>query len=502
VNDSCNGIEGIPVTFTVVQGDGSVNGESQVTVDTGQTGHAQVQFKAGASPGNNVVEADFLGNPGVPATFTLFAVERNEELPTMFSGQIFDNAYCPLGNARCFLQVAGQTFMAFSNDQGEFLFEDVVDGPGFLHVDATTIDSRNGEPLPPGISFPDLSYETVLIPNASNALSTPVLLPPLDATNSVSFDNTEDVVLTIEGIEGLELLVKAGSMRRRDGSVPSPANPAILSLNQVHHDDIPMPMPDGVAPPVAWTLQPSGATFDPPIEVRYPNMSGLPAGAIAYFLSFDHDTGEFEVVASGAVSDDGSVIVSDPGAGIGEAGWACNCPPYAVTGSCRNCLDIAVAFLDGRPVCPTAFLGFCPEEWSDRSFSAPLVGLALSARELNPARVAARVFPANNSSENQLTLVKRWLDNLSDDGGTHTAGQICAQSTVILVGHSLGGDTVRLADEIEADVRIVADPVSRESLFDGFPGVPFYQRNLSFSAGGEDTIVNFLSEDDLMPEEI
>jgi hypothetical protein len=69
-------------------------------------------------------------------------------------------------------------------------------------------------------------------------------------------------------------------------------------------------------------------------------MSGLPAGAIAYFLSFNHDTARFEIIATGSVTDDGSCIVSDPGVGIVTAGWGCNCPPYSVTGECeRSCED-------------------------------------------------------------------------------------------------------------------------------------------------------------------
>ena len=67
-------------------------------------------------------------------------------------------------------------------------------------------------------------------------------------------------------------------MTRADGTVPSPGDPAVISLNQVHFDKVPMPMPDGAAPPFAWTLQPAGAHFDPPVEITYPNMSGLPPG--------------------------------------------------------------------------------------------------------------------------------------------------------------------------------------------------------------------------------
>ena len=168
-------------------------------------------------------------------------------------------------------------------------------------------------------------------------MPTPVILPELDITNAGTYDGTQDVELTVDGVDGLKMTVKAGSMRRADGSAPSPADPAILSLDQVHHDDVPMPMPDGVSPPFAWTLQPAGATFDPPIQIEYPNMTGLPAGSISYFLSFNHDTNRFEIVATGTVSEDGSTIISDPGVGISVAGWGCNCPPYAVAGACINC---------------------------------------------------------------------------------------------------------------------------------------------------------------------
>ncbi|NKB24143.1 MAG: hypothetical protein GKR87_07170 [Kiritimatiellae bacterium] len=89
----------------------------------------------------------------------------------------------------------------------------------------------------------------------------------LNPTNTVLYDGTKDITLTCAGLAGLEMLVKAGSMRNKDGFIPSPANPAYLSINQVHHDEIPMPIPDGASPPFAWTLQPGGAMFDPPIQI-------------------------------------------------------------------------------------------------------------------------------------------------------------------------------------------------------------------------------------------
>lgn len=334
VSDACNGLAGVPVTFTVLRGGGKVNGSDSVTIPTTITGHSQVDFVLGPEAGNNLVEADFPGNPNRPAYFVLSGLKRNLNQSTSFSGLVLDNSSQPIGGARCVLTVEGQSFPAvLSGVDGRFRIDNVAAGVGHLRVDALPANTLNGQPIPQG-SFPALLYEVTVIPDTENSLHTPVLLPPLDPANAKVYDGTEDVILTVAGIDGLEMTVKAGSMVRADGSRPSPSDPAILSLNQVHHDDVPMPMPDGAAPPFAWTLQPAGATFDPPIKIRYPNMSGLPAGAIAYFLSFNHDTERFEIIATGHVEADGAHIVTDDGVGLSLAGWGCNCPPYSVTGDC------------------------------------------------------------------------------------------------------------------------------------------------------------------------
>ncbi|MDJ0835210.1 MAG: Ig-like domain-containing protein [Acidobacteriota bacterium] len=335
VSDGCNGVTGVPVTFRTVGGSGKVNEQDQVTVLTSETGHARVNAALGSEPGNHYFEADFPNNPGEPVVFSLFGYFREEGRPTSFSGLVIDNANRPIEGARCILEAGGQSFgPIFSSVDGTFSFTDIPDGSADLYVNGLVATGLNGAPIPAG-SFPSLHFEPVIVPNVDNQLPIPVKLPQLNPANAVVFDNTQDVILRVEEMEGLEMLVKAGSMTRPDGTKPSPFDPAILSLNAVHADDVPMPMPDGAAPPFAWTLQPGGAHFDPPIEIRYPNMSGLPPGAVAWFLSFDHDTNNFEIVASSTVSEDGTTIVTDPGVGLSIAGWGCNCPPYAVTGECE-----------------------------------------------------------------------------------------------------------------------------------------------------------------------
>ncbi len=345
VNDSCNGVEGVEVTFTVISGGGLVNGDSSATATTSPTGHAQVNYATGLDGGLQIVEANFLGNAGQPATFLTRAIVRDTTQPTTFRGCVLDNARQPLEGAEVTLTVSGvDSPMVISAADGSFFITGLDNsGPAHLHVNGQTVTHIGGakkRTVPEG-SFPELAYNTVVIPNATNSLGTPVLLPRLDARNNVLFDNTKDVTLTVFGIDGFSMLVKAGSMTLADGTVPTPEDPTFIGLHQVHHDDIPMPMPDGAAPLFAWTFQPGGASFNPPVSITYPNMSGLPPGGIAYFLSFDHDTNQFEIVASGFVTDDAVSIVSDAGAGISKSGWGCNCPPYSVTGDCENC-DVSI----------------------------------------------------------------------------------------------------------------------------------------------------------------
>ncbi len=351
-SDGLNPAVAAPITFRVVQGGGKLipggrdgtpqplnpSPSTELTVAAGITGHASVGFIAGPDGGQNLIEATFPGQFGLPATFTVYGVARDLDTPGTFSGLILDNTSCPIGNATARLTVANYDRIVMSDGQGQFRFPDVPGGMGHLFVNGATATSLFNMNIPTN-SFPALSYAVVTVANAQNSLPTPVLLPRLDPVNAKTYYGTNDITLTCKGIDGLKFTIQANSMRHPDGARVTPDRPAVVSLNQVHHDNIPMPMPDGVAPPFAWTFQPGGAHFDieRPVKVEYPNMSGLAAGSIAYFLSFNHDTERFEIAASGHVTEDGSTILTDPGSGLTISGWGCNCPPYSVTGKCKDC---------------------------------------------------------------------------------------------------------------------------------------------------------------------
>ena len=350
VSDGCNGREGEQVRFTVLRGGGKVNNLNSVTVTTDRTGHALVNFTLGPEEGTNEIEASLPAYTSIlPARFNIYGLKRDPGQPTSFFGVVLNNAGQPIENVSTMLVVGSvATPVVHTDINGQFRFDNVtgsgdadlyVNGAMATHVGGPTCTAQSCTVAPN--TFPTLHFELVVVPNAANSMTMPVMLPPLNPNNVVSTysatPGNPDTVLMVEGMDGLKMFVKAGSMTLASGQLAPNGTP--IYLNQVHDEDIPMPIPDGASPPFAWTLQPAGAKFDPPIEIHYPNMSGLPAGAIAYFLSFNHDTSRFEIIASGHVIADGSTIVTDPGVGLGLAGWGCNCPPYAVTGDCCTGCD-------------------------------------------------------------------------------------------------------------------------------------------------------------------
>jgi hypothetical protein len=84
--------------------------------------------------------------------------------------------------------------------------------------------------------------------------------------------------------------------------------------------------------------------FNPPAAMTIPNVDGLAPRAVTEMYSYDHDLASFVAIGSATVSDDGSVIRSDPGVGVLKAGWHCGGDPNS-TGSAAS-LSLSVSPTD------------------------------------------------------------------------------------------------------------------------------------------------------------
>ena len=323
-----NPLDKVPVIFRAVEGGGLfLNGLDNVTVNTDSDGRAAVSFILGPDAGNdgNVIEAGFEGNLLPPAGFTATGLIPGDPGDTRISGVVLDNSNNPITNVT--VRIEGTTREAVTDSNGQFIVNNVPVGPVHLIADGTTAGT-------PGVlEYPTLMYELTTVAGANNSVGMPVYLVPLDLTNSKIVGGSEDVNYTIPEVPGFELTVKANSV-----TFPNGDNQGRISVTQVHADKVPMVPQIGQQPRFIVTIQPPGTVFDPPAPLKIPNVDGLAPGEKTNMYSFDHDLGIFVSIGTGTVSEDGTLIVSDPGVGVVKAGWHCGGNP-APTGSANNCPD-------------------------------------------------------------------------------------------------------------------------------------------------------------------
>ena len=128
--------------------------------------------------------------------------------------------------------------------------------------------------------------------------------------SSLTVDGNTGGIIYFPDVPGFSLTVPAGSATFADGS-----DTGVLTVTSV--DRVPSPPLDLR---LVIGLLPAGVTFDQPAAITYPNADGLPPGAVLGLFSFDHDLGQFVTIGTGTVSEDGSLVVSDPGFGITKGG--------------------------------------------------------------------------------------------------------------------------------------------------------------------------------------
>ena len=324
--------EDVPATFQVALGGGNFDGSDSIIVFTNADGIAEVNWTLGPDPGvaNNEATADFADNSGFPAVFIVSGVESGAVEDTTVSGIVQDNTGNPVIGARAVIR--DTDLEAFTGQDGMFTIANVL--PGGHHVGI--LGSEANDPVS-GVFFPDIDFAIEVISGVDNTLDQIVVLPFLDQDSAQLAGGNQNVVLTMAGVSGFSITVFANSTFVRDPDTGELVQePVELTSSQVRFDRIPMPPPQGSTPLIVGTLQPAGIIFDPPAEICYPNAAALAPGDVADIFAFHHDIGQFVNLGPGTVSEDGSVICSDPGFGIIQSGWYCVIRIPGPTADCLN----------------------------------------------------------------------------------------------------------------------------------------------------------------------
>ena len=300
-------------------------------------------------PSGKAIDVDGDGNLGgtMTADFTTLPLTRIEN--TDVFGYVYDSyntnpdgSNIPIVGATIRLDALPDVF-AVTDENGYFRLEDVPAPDFAVHIDGSTAINapEDSTYATVGKLFHSQPGQEVQLTMDGEAFD--VYLPPM-ATDDIQQLSTTEATNVGFGESGKEQLrslfpdidselwnlVKVtfpeGSAQDEEGNIATQA-----TIIPVAPDRLPAPLPPYIDPKLVISIQAGGESgfsqsggatnFDVPAPIQFPNLEGLAPGEKSLVWSFDHDAGDWVVVGTGTVSEDGLTIASDPGVGILAPGW-------------------------------------------------------------------------------------------------------------------------------------------------------------------------------------
>ena len=319
------------VKFEVAVGDGLLSNDEKIyEVETDSDGRASTLFKLSSLTGIDAqrVVATLIDAPEgkvITAGFSATAFVPAEAGLTKVSGVVLDNQEQPIPGVT--LRIDDSNREAVTDTAGQFTIEQAPIGPIHIIADGSTA-TIEGE-------FPSLSFNLVTISGVDNPLSSPIYMVKLDTENAV-YAGLADTVLELRDYPGFKLEIAKDSVTFPDG-----AKEGYISVTPVNAGTVPMAPPNGMQPQFIVTIQPTGTKFFPPAKLTLPNVDAHEPGAQVEMYSFDHDLEEFVAIGLGTVSENGTLVTSNPGVGVIKAGWHCGSQPggQSCAHNCPICQD-------------------------------------------------------------------------------------------------------------------------------------------------------------------
>lgn len=358
-----NPLPNVPVRFKLEEGDAyfadtpgatpGADGKS-ITLTTDKNGVVGVRPTVGNTAGTIRVSASALTTQSgsfdtvadtVSGAQYYIRAKQAQDGPASFIGVVYTDKGSPLAGVRVSI---GRTALSSTTDtEGKFQLDNVPPGRIDLFIDGRTTNPQNDASR---AQYPSLHFEAYAVKGQQNQLAHAIYLPALAAAQGKVVGGNEDVILTIAGLEGFQMKVKANSVTFPDGS-----RVGTLIVSPVTADKLPMAPPAGGAQfgVPAWTIQPAGTRFDPPIEVQMPNATLEIPGDNLPVVQWDHDLNQYVPMGRATVSDDGAFLITDAGSGLTKAGWGGLCRYDECKTALTKCPDCQTIVMRGSPPCPS-----------------------------------------------------------------------------------------------------------------------------------------------------
>ncbi|MBE7499890.1 MAG: Ig-like domain-containing protein [Verrucomicrobiales bacterium] len=290
--------------------------------------------------GGKEVDADGDGRPGGFAnldfdTLSIAALPTTAVIGRVFASEPLAGPVLstnrPLGGVIITVDGAEETLRTTTDADGFFKLQPAPAGRFFVHVDGRT---AVGSDWPGGAYYPFVgkAWEAVAgietnLANGTGEIFLPLVpaaaLQPVSPTEETRVTFAAETLNKFPELEGVEIRVPPNALFADDGT-----RGGRVGLAPVPPDRLPEPLPPGLNLPLVITIQTDGPmNFDRPVPVRFPNTPNprtglpLPPGAKSALWSFDHDTGEWDIVGPMTVSADGRFVETDPGVGVLQPGW-------------------------------------------------------------------------------------------------------------------------------------------------------------------------------------
>ncbi len=250
----------------------------------------------------------------------------------------------PLEGATVTVDGAEETLRAVTDVNGFFKLQPAPVGRFFVHVDGRT---AKGSQWPAGNYYPFVGKAWEAVAGREDNLaggSGEIFLPLIQQGTLQTVSAIQPTIITFPqavldknpALAGVNVLVPEDALFDDKGT-----RGGRVGIAPVSPDRLPQPLPPGLDLPLVITVQTDGpSNFDRPVPVRFPNLPDpktgkkLPPGAKSALWSFNHDSGEWEIVGPMTVTADGNFVESDPGVGILQPGWHGSAP--GSSGNCDN----------------------------------------------------------------------------------------------------------------------------------------------------------------------